>query len=48
MVEVLQVEVQTTTMNHHGLVAAVCNDLRLVEGINSRLLPGGPQKAGKS
>jgi transposase len=43
MVELSEGEIQTTTMDHHGLVAAVCQDLKIAEKINSRLL-SGPQR----
>ena len=39
MEEVSEGEIQTITMDHHGLVAAVCMDLGIAERINSRLLP---------
>jgi transposase len=38
MVEISEGAIQTTTMDHHGLVAAVCQDLKIAERINSRLL----------
>lgn len=37
MVEVSEGEIQTITMDHHGLVAAICRDLKITERINSRL-----------
>lgn len=37
MFEVAGEEVQAQAMDHHGLVAAVCNDLKLAERINKRL-----------
>ena len=43
MVEISEGAIQTTTMDHHGLVAAVCQDLKIAERINSRLL-SGPQR----
>ena len=39
MVEISEGTIQTTTMDHHGLIAAVCQDLKIAEKINSRLLP---------
>ncbi len=43
MVEVSEGEIQTITMDHHGLVAAVCQDLKIAERINIRL-PADPRK----
>jgi transposase len=36
MVEITE-EVQTVTMDHHGLVAALCKDLKIVERIDERI-----------
>ena len=44
MEEVSEGEIQTTTMDHHGLVAAICQDLKIAERINSRLLPNSQRK----
>ncbi len=35
MEEISEGEIQTITMDHHGLVAAVCQDLRIAERINT-------------
>jgi transposase len=43
MLEISEGEIQTETMDHHGLVAAICRDLKIAERINSRL-PSGPQR----
>jgi transposase len=37
MLEVAGEEIQTLSMDHHGLVAAVCKDLRIAERIDKRL-----------
>ena len=37
MLEVAGEEIQTLTMDHHGLVAAVCKDLKIAEKIDKRL-----------
>jgi transposase len=37
MIEVSEGEIQTITVDHHGLVAAICQDLKIAERINSRL-----------
>ena len=29
--------IRTTTMDHHGLIAAMCRDLKIAERIDSRL-----------
>lgn len=44
MLEVSEGEIQTITMDHHGLVAAVCQDLKIAERINSRLPPNSRKK----
>jgi hypothetical protein len=44
MVEVSEGEIQTITMDHHGLVAAICQDLKIAERINSRLSPDSRRK----
>lgn len=38
MTEVSHGEIQTAAMDHYGLVAAICQDLKIAEKINSRLL----------
>lgn len=43
MVEISQDEVRTATMDHHGLVAALCHDLKIAERIDCRLL-SDPQR----
>ncbi|QYF49390.1 protein of unknown function (DUF4277) [Candidatus Rhabdochlamydia oedothoracis] len=43
MVEVSEGEIQTTVMDHHGLVAAICQDLKIAERIDNRL-PSGAQR----
>lgn len=43
MVEVSEGKIQTTSMDHHGLVAAICQDLKIAERIDS-LLPCDPQR----
>src|SRR5271163_3821332 len=37
MLEVAGEEIQTLSMDHHGLVAAVCKDLKIAERIDKRL-----------
>jgi transposase len=37
MTDVSEGEIQTITMDHHGLVAAICQDLKIAERIDSRL-----------
>jgi len=37
MLDISEGEIQTTTMDHHGLVAAMCQDLKIAERIDSRL-----------
>ncbi|NGX59903.1 MAG: hypothetical protein KR126chlam3_01063 [Chlamydiae bacterium] len=37
MLEVAKEELQTVSMHHHGLVAAVCKDLKIAEKIDARL-----------
>ena len=39
MLEVAGEEVETLSMDHHGLVAAVCKDLKIAERIDARLAP---------
>jgi transposase len=39
MTEISQGEIQTAAMDHHGLVVAMCHDLKIAERINHRLLP---------
>ncbi|KAG6559283.1 protein of unknown function (DUF4277) [Candidatus Rhabdochlamydia oedothoracis] len=43
MVEVSEGEIQTTVMDHYGLVAVICQDLKIAERIDNRL-PSGPQR----
>lgn len=43
MTEVSEGEIQTEAMDHHGLVAAVCQDLKIAQRIDNRL-PSGPQR----
>jgi Domain of unknown function (DUF4277) len=43
MIEFSEEEIQTEAMDHHGLVAAVCQDLKIAERIDKRL-PSGPQR----
>lgn len=43
MSEVSGGEIQTETMDHYGLVAAICQDLKLAEKIDARL-PRDPQR----
>src|SRR5260370_36011961 len=43
MAEISEGEIQTTTMDHHGLVAAICQDLKIAERIDIRL-SSGPQR----
>ncbi|MCL6755868.1 MAG: DUF4277 domain-containing protein [Candidatus Rhabdochlamydia oedothoracis] len=40
MVEVSEGEIQMTVMDHHGLVAAICQDLKIAERIDNRLPSG--------
>lgn len=35
MAEISQEEVQTVTMDHHGLVAAFCHDLKIADRMDS-------------
>jgi transposase len=44
MEEISEGEIQTITMDHHGLVAAVCQDLGIAERINNRLLPNSQRR----
>jgi hypothetical protein len=44
MVELSEGEIQTTSMDHHGLVAAICRDLKIAERIDHRLLPDSRKK----
>ena len=44
VVDVSEGEIQTITMDHHGLVAAVCQDLKIAERIDSRLPPDSRRK----
>jgi transposase len=37
VMEIAGEEIQTLSLDHHGLVAAVCKDLRIAEKINSRM-----------
>jgi len=37
MLEIAGEEAQSMAMDHHGLVAAVCRDLRIAEKIDQRL-----------
>jgi transposase len=39
MLEVVGEEIQTQTLDHHGLVAAVCQDLRISTKVNEKLGP---------
>ena len=50
MLEVAGEEVETLSMDHHGLVAAVCKDLRIAERIDERLKgePGRVVSAGQA
>jgi transposase len=43
MIEISEGEIQTTTMDHHGLVAAICQDLKISERID-KSLPSDPQR----
>lgn len=43
MIEVSNGEIQTAAMDHYGLIAAICQDLKIAEKINSRLL-ADPQR----
>lgn len=36
--------IRTTAMDHHGLVAAVCRDLKIAERIDTRLSRGDPRR----
>ena len=44
MTDVSEGEIQTITMDHHGLVAAICQDLKIAERIDSRLLSNSRRK----
>ncbi len=44
MTEISQGEIQTVTMDHHGLVAAICHDLKIAEKIDRRLSPDPQRK----
>ena len=44
MAEISQGEIQTVTMDHHGLVAAICHDLKIAERMDSRLSPDPQRK----
>jgi transposase len=44
MEEVSEGEIQTIALDHHGLVAAVCQDLKIAERIDSRLPPDSRRK----
>jgi hypothetical protein len=50
MFEVAGEEVETLSMDHHGLVAAVCKDLKIAERIDARLKsePGRVVSAGQA
>ena len=50
MLEVAGEEVETLSMDHHGLVAAVCKDLKIAERIDARLVaePGRVVSAGQA
>jgi hypothetical protein len=37
MLEVSEGNIQTTAMDHYGLIAALCQDLKIAERIDSRL-----------
>lgn len=37
MIEISKGEIQTAVMDHHGLVAAICQDLKIAERINNQL-----------
>jgi transposase len=44
MAEFCQDEVKTAAMDHHGLVAALCHDLKIAERIDRRLSPDSQRK----
>jgi transposase len=44
MAKVSQEKVKTAVMDHHGLVAALCHDLKISERIDRRLLPDSQRK----
>lgn len=44
MAEISQEEVRTVTMDHHGLVAAFCHDLKIADRTDRRLLPDSQRK----
>ena len=50
MLEVAGEEVETLSMDHHGLVAAVCKDLKIAERIDAKLVaePGRVVSAGQA
>ena len=37
MLEISEGNIQTTAMDHYGLVAALCQDLKIADRIDSRL-----------
>jgi hypothetical protein len=37
MLEISERNIQTTAMDHYGLIAALCQDLKIAENIDSRL-----------
>ena len=37
MLEITEEEIQTTNMDHHGLIATLCKDLKIAERIDERL-----------
>ena len=43
MTEVSNGDIQTAVMDHYGLVAAICQELKIAEKIDSRL-PQDPQR----
>lgn len=37
MLEITEEEIQTTNMDHHGLIAVLCKDLKIAKRIDERL-----------
>ncbi len=37
-------DIKTTVMDHHGLVAAVCRDLGIIDKINARVGSKDPRR----
>ena len=44
MVEIVEEEIQTTNMDHHGLVAALCKDLKIAERTDEKIKADSQRK----